>query len=128
MSIRYIWWPSRLGVPGWNSSVLTSLHALNPAISFDLTNKALIVLILAGVGALRGINRRFLLGAIEAAGVYLVGTPYRKFLTHSICLDPDVSTAGIDWEKGMKHLLLLVGIVICLALVPMVITKAYILN
>ena len=28
----------------------------------------------------------------------------------------------------MKQLLLLVGIVVCLALVPMVITKAYILN
>jgi branched-chain amino acid transport system permease protein len=63
------------GIPG----VLTSLHALNPAISFDLTNKALIVLILAGVGSIKGVLiGGFFLGAIEAAGVYLVGTPYRE--------------------------------------------------
>jgi branched-chain amino acid transport system permease protein len=55
------------------------LHALNPAISFDLTNKALIVLILAGVGSIKGVLiGGFFLGAIEAAGVYLVGTPYRE--------------------------------------------------
>jgi len=63
------------GIPG----VLTSLHALNPAISFDLTNKALIVLILAGVGSIKGVLiGGFFLGAIEVAGVYLVGTPYRE--------------------------------------------------
>jgi branched-chain amino acid transport system permease protein len=63
------------GIPG----VITSLHAFNPAISFDLTNKALIVLILAGVGSIKGVLiGGFFLGAIEAAGVYLVGTPYRE--------------------------------------------------
>jgi len=63
------------GIPG----VLTSLHAFNPAISFDLTNKALIVLVLAGVGSIKGVLIGGLfLGAIEAAGVYLVGTPYRE--------------------------------------------------
>jgi branched-chain amino acid transport system permease protein len=63
------------GIPG----VITSLHAFNPAISFELTNKALIVLILAGVGSIKGVLiGGFFLGAIEAAGVYLVGTPYRE--------------------------------------------------
>ena len=63
------------GIPG----VLTSLHAFNPAISFDLTNKALVVLILAGVGSIKGVLIGGLfLGAVEAAGVYLVGTPYRE--------------------------------------------------
>ena len=62
-------------IPG----VLTSLHAFNPAISFDLTNKALIVMILAGFGSIKGVLLGgFLLGGIEAVGVYLVGTPYRE--------------------------------------------------
>ena len=63
------------GIPG----VITSLHAFNPAISFDLTNKALIVLILAGFGSIKGVLiGGLLLGAIEAAGSYIVGTPYRE--------------------------------------------------
>ena len=63
------------GIPG----VLTSLHAFNPAISFELTNKALIVLILAGFGSIKGVLLGgLLLGAIEAVGVYFVGTPYRE--------------------------------------------------
>jgi branched-chain amino acid transport system permease protein len=63
------------GIPG----VVTSLHAFNPAISFELTNKALIVLILAGFGSIKGVLLGgILLGAIEAASVYLVGTPYRE--------------------------------------------------
>lgn len=63
------------GIPG----VLTSLHAFNPTLSFDLTNKALVVLILAGVGSIKGVLiGGLILGAIEAAGAYLVGTPYRE--------------------------------------------------
>jgi branched-chain amino acid transport system permease protein len=63
------------GIPG----VVTSLHVFNPGISFDLTNKALIVLILAGFGSIKGVLiGGLLLGAIEAAGVYIVGTPYRE--------------------------------------------------
>ena len=59
--------------------VVTSLHAFNPAISFELTNKALIVMILAGFGSIKGVLiGGFLLGAIEAVGVYFVGTPYRE--------------------------------------------------
>ena len=89
---------------------------LNPAISFELTNKALIVLILAGVGSIKGVLiGGFFLGAIEAAGVYLVGTPYREvFGLILFVLILMFQTAGIGWEKGMKHLLLLIGIVICL--------------
>jgi branched-chain amino acid transport system permease protein len=63
------------GIPG----VITSLHVFNPGISFDLTNKALIVLILAGFGSIKGVLiGGLLLGAIEAVGVYIVGTPYRE--------------------------------------------------
>ena len=63
------------GIPG----VITSLHAFNPAVSFELTNKALIVLVLAGVGSIKGVLIGGLfLGAIEAVGVYVVGTPYRE--------------------------------------------------
>jgi branched-chain amino acid transport system permease protein len=63
------------GIPG----VITSLHAFNPGISMDLTNKALIVLILAGFGSIKGVLiGGLLLGAIEAAGSYIVGTPYRE--------------------------------------------------
>jgi len=63
------------GIPG----VLTALHAFNPAVSFELTNKALIVLILAGFGSIKGVLiGGFLLGAIEAVGVYVMGTPYRE--------------------------------------------------
>ncbi len=63
------------GIPG----VLTALHAFNPAISFELTNKALIVLILGGVGSIKGVLiGGFFLGAVEAIGVYFVGTPYRE--------------------------------------------------
>jgi branched-chain amino acid transport system permease protein len=63
------------GIPG----VMTSLHAFNPAVSFELTNKALIVLVLAGVGSIKGVLIGGLfLGAIEAAGVYVMGTPYRE--------------------------------------------------
>jgi branched-chain amino acid transport system permease protein len=63
------------GIPG----VITSLHAFNPGISVDLTNKALIVLILAGFGSIKGVLiGGLLLGAIEAAGVYIMGAPYRE--------------------------------------------------
>jgi branched-chain amino acid transport system permease protein len=63
------------GIPG----VLTALHTFNPSVSFELTNKALIVLILAGFGSIKGVLiGGFLLGAIEAVGVYVMGTPYRE--------------------------------------------------
>lgn len=62
-------------IPG----VITSMHVFSPSVSYDLTNKALIVLILAGVGSVKGVLLGgLLLGAIEAGGVYIVGAPYRE--------------------------------------------------
>lgn len=62
-------------IPG----VLTSMHVFSPSVAYDLTNKALIVLILAGVGSVKGVLLGgLLLGAIEAGGVYIVGAPYRE--------------------------------------------------
>ncbi len=59
--------------------VVIALQTFNPAISFDLTNKALIVLVLAGVGSLKGVLfGGLLLGAVEAASVFVVGAPYRE--------------------------------------------------
>ena len=63
------------GFPG----VVIALQTFNPMVSFDLTNKALIVLILAGVGSLRGVLfGGLLLGVVEAASVFLVGVAYRE--------------------------------------------------
>ena len=63
------------GFPG----VVIALQTFNPIVSFDLTNKALIVLILAGVGSLRGVLfGGLLLGVVEAASVFLVGVAYRE--------------------------------------------------
>jgi branched-chain amino acid transport system permease protein len=63
------------GFPG----VVIALQTFNPIVSFDLTNKALIVLILAGVGSLRGVLfGGLLLGVVEAASVFLVGIAYRE--------------------------------------------------
>ena len=59
--------------------VVIALQTFNPIVSFDLTNKALIVLILAGVGSLRGVLfGGLLLGVVEAASVFLVGVAYRE--------------------------------------------------
>ncbi len=63
------------GFPG----VVIALQSFNPMVSFDLTNKALIVLILAGVGSLRGVLvGGLLLGVVEAASVFFVGVAYRE--------------------------------------------------
>ena len=59
--------------------VVIALQTFNPIVSFDLTNKALIVLVLAGVGSLKGVLfGGLLLGAVEAASVFAVGTAYRE--------------------------------------------------
>jgi branched-chain amino acid transport system permease protein len=63
------------GFPG----AVIALQTFNPIVSFDLTNKALIVLILAGVGSLRGVLfGGLLLGVVEAASVFFVGVAYRE--------------------------------------------------
>ena len=59
--------------------VVIALQTFNPIVSFGLTNKALIVLVLAGVGSLKGVLAAgFLLGAFEAVSVFFVGAPYRE--------------------------------------------------
>ena len=65
------------GFPG----VVIALQTFNPIVSFDLTNKALIVLVLAGVGSLRGVLiGGLLLGVVEAASVFFVGVAYREIV------------------------------------------------
>jgi branched-chain amino acid transport system permease protein len=62
-------------VPG----VLVALQGFNPDFSFELTNKALIVVILAGVGSINGILLGgLLLGAAEAGSVFFLGASYRE--------------------------------------------------
>ena len=63
------------GFPG----VVIAMQTFNPIVSFDLTNKALIVMILAGVGSLEGVLfAGLLLGGVEAASVFFVGLAYRE--------------------------------------------------
>ena len=47
--------------------------------TFELTNKALVVVILGGVGSIGGcLLAGLLLGAVEAAGVFAMGAAYRE--------------------------------------------------
>jgi branched-chain amino acid transport system permease protein len=63
------------GFPG----VVIAMQTFNPIVSFDLTNKALIVMILAGVGSLEGVLfGGLLLGAVEAASAFFLGIAYRE--------------------------------------------------
>ena len=62
-------------VPG----ALISFQGFNPELAFELTNKALVVVILAGVGSINGLLiGGILLGLIESAGVFLLGAAYRE--------------------------------------------------
>ncbi len=64
-------------VPG----VIVSLSSFNPAVSFELTNKALVVIILAGVGSVYGVLLGGLsLGIAEAIGVLFLGAAYREVI------------------------------------------------
>jgi branched-chain amino acid transport system permease protein len=63
------------GVPG----ILVSLQGFNPELSFELTNKALIVVILAGVGNINGLLiAGLLLGVAEAGSVFILGAAFRE--------------------------------------------------
>ena len=63
------------GVPG----ILVALQGFNPEVSFELTNKALIVVILAGVGKINGLLvAGLLLGIAEAGSVYILGAAFRE--------------------------------------------------
>jgi branched-chain amino acid transport system permease protein len=62
-------------IPG----AIVALQGFNPDLAFELTNKALIVVILAGVGSIHGLlGAGLLLGLLEAMGVFLLGSAYRE--------------------------------------------------
>lgn len=62
-------------IPG----AIVALQGFNPDLAFELTNKALIVVILAGVGSVHGLlGAGLLLGLLEAIGVFLLGAAYRE--------------------------------------------------
>jgi branched-chain amino acid transport system permease protein len=62
-------------VPG----ALVSFQGFNPELAFELTNKALVVVILAGVGSINGLLvAGILLGLLEAVGVFFLGAAYRE--------------------------------------------------
>lgn len=62
-------------VPG----ALVSFQGFNPELAFELTNKALVVVILAGVGSINGLFiAGVLLGLLEAVGVFFLGAAYRE--------------------------------------------------
>jgi branched-chain amino acid transport system permease protein len=64
-------------IPG----IVVSLASFNPAVSFELTNKALIVIILAGMGSIYGVLLGGLaLGVAEAIGVLFLGATYREVI------------------------------------------------
>ena len=59
------------------AGAVISLHTVSPAVGMDWTNKALILIVLAGVGSVNGIFfAGLLLGIVEALAVYLVGVHY----------------------------------------------------
>jgi branched-chain amino acid transport system permease protein len=61
--------------------IVVSLSSFNPAVSFELTNKALVVIILAGVGSVYGVLLGGLaLGVTEALGVLFLGATYREVI------------------------------------------------
>ena len=61
--------------------IVISVSSFNPAVSFELTNKALVVIILAGVGSVYGVLLGGLaLGVTEAIGVLFLGATYREVI------------------------------------------------
>ncbi|MBI5446697.1 MAG: branched-chain amino acid ABC transporter permease [Deltaproteobacteria bacterium] len=60
---------------------VVALASFNPSISFELTNKALVVIVLGGVGSVNGVMLGGLaLGLAEAVGVLFGGTTYREVI------------------------------------------------
>lgn len=60
---------------------VVSLATFNPSVSFELTNKALVVVVLGGVGSVNGVMLGGLaLGLAEAVGVLFGGTTYREVI------------------------------------------------
>jgi branched-chain amino acid transport system permease protein len=59
------------------AGAVISLHTVSPAVGLDWTNKALILVVLAGVGSISGIFfAGIMLGIVEALSVYFVGVHY----------------------------------------------------
>jgi branched-chain amino acid transport system permease protein len=59
------------------AGAVISLQAVSPTIGLDWTNKALILVVLAGVGSINGIFfSGLMLGIVEALSVYFVGVHY----------------------------------------------------
>jgi branched-chain amino acid transport system permease protein len=59
------------------AGAVISLHTVSPAVGLDWTNKALILVVLAGVGSINGIFfAGIMLGIIEALSFYFVGVHY----------------------------------------------------
>lgn len=60
------------------AGAVVSMKGFNPLIGFSWTNKALVVVILAGMGSINGIFAGgFLLGVVESLGVLFVGSMYK---------------------------------------------------
>jgi branched-chain amino acid transport system permease protein len=60
---------------------VVALATFNPSVSFELTNKALVVIVLGGVGSVNGVMLGGLaLGLAEAVGVLFGGTTYREVI------------------------------------------------
>lgn len=61
--------------------IVVALSSFNPSVSFELTNKALVVIVLAGVGSVYGVLLGGLaLGVAEAIGVLFLGATYREVI------------------------------------------------
>ncbi len=59
------------------AGAVISLYTVSPSVGLDWTNKALILVVLAGVGSINGVFfSGLLLGLVESLGVYLVGVHY----------------------------------------------------
>jgi branched-chain amino acid transport system permease protein len=59
------------------AGAVISLYTVSPAVGLDWTNKALILVVLAGVGSIKGIfYSGLLLGIVEVLSVYFVGVHY----------------------------------------------------
>jgi branched-chain amino acid transport system permease protein len=59
------------------AGAVISLYTVSPAVGLDWTNKALILVVLAGVGSIQGIFfSGLLLGLVEVISVYFVGVHY----------------------------------------------------
>jgi branched-chain amino acid transport system permease protein len=80
ISINKIYWIS-FGIGAALAAIagtIVSMRGFSPPISFDWTNKALVVVILAGMGSINGVFfGGLLLGVVEALSVLFISSMYR---------------------------------------------------